>query len=84
MEHTQNNPFSLNSIIALFAGLLGGMVKFFGQVPAGTTWLEKTAEAGGTALICGFLGVAGKELWVYVKRAYRDMRAEYKRKKNKP
>jgi len=71
MEHSNNAP------LAALCGILGGMVKFLQVSVIEVTWWEKTLQAGGTALICGFLGVAGKELFVFIKKAF------FKRKKVK-
>jgi hypothetical protein len=65
MEH------DLNKGLGFLFGMIGGVTKFVCDVPIHTTeYLKATAEAGFTALVCGFLGVAGKEFYVFLKKKY--------------
>jgi hypothetical protein len=50
MEH------DLNKGLGFLFGMIGGVTKFVCDVPIHTTeYLKATAEAGFTALVCGFL-----------------------------
>lgn len=83
MEHTQNSPSSLNSIIGLAMGLLVWAYDFFINIHAHPLFDEKIIVGVVTAVLYGFSGLLGKEMFLWVKRAYKEMRTEYKRKKNK-
>jgi len=52
--------------IGLIAGSLGGATKFFLNIQE--HFGVRFFEAGITALFCGLMGVAGKELWYYLKK----------------
>ena len=65
---------SNDNIYVFFIGSITGFVKYAGSVQ--TELLVRMAEAGATALVCGFLGMAGKEL-------LQGTISYFKRKKNK-
>lgn len=68
---TMDNTTTGHTPLGLICGIIGGMTSFFLQInvvePA---WWEKTIQAGGTALICGFLGIVGKECYIWIKAAF--------------
>ena len=59
--------------VAGVCGTIGGMIDFSNSLISITYW-QALVKAGLTALVCGFLGVAGKHLfsmavkWVKTKR----------------
>lgn len=52
--------------IGFFSGLAGGFIKFINAPLLEATFIGKLAEAGVTALVCGFLGIAGKNLYMWI------------------
>jgi hypothetical protein len=66
----ENNP--LDATIGLLAGLVGGVTKYLIDVPiVPGSFFIALAEAGLTALLCGFLGVAGKHLFgIVIKKIF--------------
>ena len=60
MEHLSNGKAA-----AFLCGIGGGMTKYIIQVDA--PFMVKLFQAGVTALICGFLGMAGKWAFDYLK-----------------
>lgn len=62
-----------DNLIGVVMGMVGGAAKFYLTIPS--DFFIRFAEAGLTALFCGAMGVAGKELWYGVRR-------KIKRKKN--
>lgn len=58
--------------IGVVMGMVGGAAKFYLTIP--TDFIIRFLEAGGTALFCGAMGVAGKEF-------YYGLRRKFKRKK---
>jgi hypothetical protein len=64
MEHLNNGKGA-----AFLCGIGGGMTKYimqFNDAP----YFARLLEAGVTAFICGFLGMAGKWGWDYLKNKY--------------
>ncbi|MGQ0738643.1 MAG: hypothetical protein ACT4OJ_06245 [Bacteroidota bacterium] len=57
MEHTKWDVAT-----ATICGIIGGMIKFYERLIS-ISYLEALAKAGFTALVCGFLGVAGKHVF---------------------
>jgi hypothetical protein len=53
-------------LIAFFCGIGGGMTKYIVQINE-TPFAAKLFEAGVTAIVCGFLGMAGKWLFDFIK-----------------
>lgn len=63
---TETMEHNTDRIVAFFAGMFGGIVKLItGSVLLDVSFMGKLAEAGVTALVCGFLGVAGKHLFSF-------------------
>jgi hypothetical protein len=63
--------YDLNKTIGFLCGMIGGVTKFVCDAPI--NWGEyciSTTKAGFAALVCGFLGVAGKEIFGYIKKKY--------------
>ncbi len=59
----------LNVYLAGICGAFGGMIKFsMGYLT--NIFIINLLEAGITAMVCGALGVAGKELYAIVKNVY--------------
>lgn len=55
----------LNTIIGFVCGILGGLVDY--AIRASQLTIFAVMQAGITALVCGGAGVAGKELYLYLK-----------------
>lgn len=53
--------------IGITSGCIGGVSKYFLQIH-NTPFMMNLLGAAFTALICGVCGVAGKELYVFVKK----------------
>ena len=58
---------NVNAKIAMLSGVVGGMFKYFLQVNNGTFFMG-LSKAAITAMVCGLMGVAGKELYAFCKR----------------
>lgn len=63
--HYDSGHNGLNTIIGFVCGILGGLADY--AFRATTLTILSVAQAGFTALICGAAGVAGKELYLYLK-----------------
>ena len=63
----QNYFENVNAKIAVFAGILGGMGKFILLQINSEGFLETLLKASITALFCGLAGVAGKEVFSFLK-----------------
>jgi uncharacterized membrane protein YjjP (DUF1212 family) len=55
--------------IGIITGSVGGATKFYLTIEP--HFFTKFFEAGATALFCGLCGVAGKELWYFIKKKYK-------------
>lgn len=65
----------LNTQLSVVVGAFCGMIKYFtGYLE--TMFIINLLQAGLTALVCGALGVAGKELYGYGKKKYKAYRSE--------
>lgn len=61
---------SHDSKIGLISGLIGGIGKYFIQIH--TPFIVNLVGAMFTALMCGFAGVLGKEIYTYIKRKFKN------------
>ncbi|HUR65474.1 MAG TPA: hypothetical protein VMZ03_03920 [Chitinophagaceae bacterium] len=61
--HNENN-----NKIGFISGLIGGVFKFLMNIDLPVGFFSKLLEAGITACVCGFLGVAGKEVFNLIKK----------------
>lgn len=72
----------IDTVFAFFFGMLGGFIKYMsgvsGMVLLDVGFIGRLLEAGVTALVCGFLGVAGKHSFDWLKKKY------FSKKKQKP
>jgi hypothetical protein len=59
-----------NTKLGFIIGALTGMSKFILNFHLPLEFPSKLVEGAITAALCGFMGVAGKELWVVTKRAF--------------
>lgn len=67
MEH----QYVLEKAIAFICGAVGGLIKLAsGSMLLDVTFIGKLFEAGVTALVCGFLGVAGKYSFDWLRKKY--------------
>lgn len=64
------NDLHHDAPFATLCGIVGGFGKYFLDIQNGP-YVLKVTEAAFTALICGFAGVAGKEIFQYIKRKYK-------------
>lgn len=62
--------FDPNSKIALLSGAIGGILKYIQLLQVPSPFLLVAVRAVLMAFICGAAGVAGKELYVFVKKKY--------------
>lgn len=67
----------LEKYIAGICGFFGGMIMFIKTAWIDPTYWVSLAKAGLTALVCGFMGVAGKYLYSWIVKKY------FRNKKNK-
>ena len=57
-----------NNVYGFFFGMIGGFTKYLASIDMEV--FSRMIEAAATALVCGFLGMAGKEGFVIIKRKY--------------
>lgn len=69
-----------NTKLGFTIGVITGMFKLILNVHLPIEFFSKLFESALTAGVCGLMGVAGKELWVVGKRAFK---AYFKNRKNK-
>jgi hypothetical protein len=62
--HQQHNNF-----LGIASGCIGGLGRFFLQVNPAPLQM-RIIEAAFTALICGFMGYLGKELYIAIKKKF--------------
>lgn len=61
----------MDSIVAFFSGMFGGFIKYMaGVLLLDVGFISRLFEAGATALVCGFLGIAGKRLYEFVQKKF--------------
>jgi hypothetical protein len=60
----------IDYIIAFFFGMFGGIIKYANLLYLDVSFWGRLLEAGLTALVCGFLGVAGKHLYDWIRKKY--------------
>lgn len=61
-----------NDKFAFVAGSVGAFVQMLLNIHLPTDFWQKLIEAAITAAVCGFVGVAGKELYRVVRNAVKD------------
>ena len=71
---------NIDKIIAFTAGAIGGVAKYIMNVHLQIEFFSKLFESAITAGVCGFIGIAGKELYVLAKK---HLTAYFKNRKNK-
>ena len=64
--HYDSGHNGLNTIIGFVCGILGGLADY--AIRASPLTIFAVMQAGITALICGAAGVAGKEVYIYIKK----------------
>ncbi len=62
-----HNFFEANTRIGLLAGMIGGMFKYIMLQMQVEGFGESAMKAALTALLCGLAGVAGKEIYSFLK-----------------
>ena len=70
-----------DKLIAWHAGLVGGIAQYVSNVGLPITIVSKQVEGIITAILCGFGGLLGKELFVITKKSVKEYFK--KRKENK-
>ena len=71
-----------NTKTGFIAGMVGGIYQWSLNINLPTDFLSKLVEGGITAIVCGFVGMAGKELYQVTQKAFK---AYFKgRRKRKP
>lgn len=60
----------IDSKIAFLSGMTGGFIKYMSGVLIDVGFGGRLIEAGVTAMVCGFLGVAGKHSFDWLKKKY--------------
>ena len=60
----------IDTVIGFFFGMIGGFIKYMSAafLLLDTGFLGRLFEAGVTAMVCGFLGVAGKHLYDVIRK----------------
>lgn len=66
-----------DAVVGFFTGSIGGMIAWIEFYMLDGNYFIQLAKAGATAFVCGFLGVAAKHLFNYVRSKY------FSRKKKK-
>ena len=64
--HYDSGHNGLNTIIGFVCGILGGLVDY--AIRASPLTIFAVMQAAITALVCGGAGVAGKEVYIYIKK----------------
>lgn len=64
--HYDSGHNGLNTIIGFVCGILGGLVDY--AIRASPLTIFAVMQAALTALICGAAGIAGKEVYIYIKK----------------
>jgi uncharacterized membrane protein YebE (DUF533 family) len=67
MKTMQHN---IDNITSFGIGAIAGIVKFIFTLNIATDSASRIGEAVMTAGLCGFAGMAGKELYGYIKKAF--------------
>jgi hypothetical protein len=81
MKHAMSwQDNQINTKLGFVIGALTGLTKMVLNVHLPIDFISKLFESALTAGICGFIGVAGKELFVVAKRAFT---AYFKKRKSK-
>lgn len=70
MKTASYNMERSDSIVAFFAGGFGGTIAWLEIYMLDASFFVSLIKAGATAAVCGFLGVAGKHLYNYVRTKY--------------
>lgn len=79
----QQGNNSSNNGLAFFSGIIGGIIQFFMNIHLNVDFWPKLVEAAITAGVCGFLGIAGKEIFVLGRDAMKEWLKERKSKKRR-
>lgn len=75
----ENNHDPVDNRVGFSAGVIGGIVQYFLNIHLEVDFWSKLLQAVLTAGLCGFVGIAGKELFVVLK----DSLKEYFKSKKK-
>lgn len=59
-----------DNIVGVVTGILGGMWVFMDIALVDITYFESLMKSGATAIVCGFMGVAGKHAYTWLKDKY--------------
>lgn len=78
--HNENQ--STNNPLAFISGVVGGIVQYFMNIHLNIDFWSKLLESAITAGVCGFVGIAGKEIFVVLKESILDYFKSPKKKKN--
>lgn len=62
-----HNFFEQNTKVGILAGMIGGMYKYILLQMQSDAFIITMTKAGLTALVCGLAGVAGKEIYSFLK-----------------
>jgi energy-converting hydrogenase Eha subunit A len=73
-------PDHTNNKVGAVCGIIGALYQFFLNIKLPMDFPSKLIEAGITAIVAGFLGIGGKELFMVTKRAFLSY---FKKRKNK-
>jgi hypothetical protein len=68
--------------IAYISGAIGAFYQFLMNIHLDIDFWSKLLEAAITAGVCGFVGVAGKEIFVLLRDSFREYFGKGKDKKN--
>lgn len=71
-----------DSKLGFFAGIVGGIYQYYMNIHLDIDFWSKLLESAVTAGICGFVGVAGKEIFAVLKTSIVEYIRGRKAKKN--
>lgn len=81
LDGSENHQNHDNSI-AYISGVIGAFYQFLMNIHLDIDFWSKLLEAAITAGVCGFVGVAGKEIFVLIKDSFKEYFSREKDKKN--
>jgi len=61
---------TIDTKIGFIVGMTGGMLKYISGALLDISFAGRLVEAGLTAMVCGFLGVAGKHTFYWLRKKY--------------
>lgn len=79
--HDSGDNLNHDNSIGFISGLIGGIWQSLMNINLPIDFWSKLLEAGITAGVCGFVGVAGKEIFVLIRDSFKEYFGKKDRKK---